>query len=112
MVPNASTTGGLPASAGTVQRLSIPEQPELVEDRDQPLYVNAKQYHRILKRRQARAKLEAQGKIPKERRVSHLNPSIKHVMFEALIKIPEECRVSNYNLNVVTLTLTSSSREV
>ena len=43
------------------------------DDRDQPLYVNAKQYHRILKRRQARARLEASGKIPKERRVSSVN---------------------------------------
>ncbi|CAI9733047.1 nuclear transcription factor Y subunit alpha-like [Octopus vulgaris] len=38
------------------------------ETGEEPLYVNAKQYHRILKRRQARAKLEALGKIPKERR--------------------------------------------
>lgn len=36
-------------------------------DNDEPLYVNAKQYHRIMKRRQQRAKLEAQGKIPKNR---------------------------------------------
>ncbi|EUB61905.1 Nuclear transcription factor Y subunit alpha [Echinococcus granulosus] len=35
---------------------------------EEPLYVNAKQYNRILKRRQARGKLEAQGRIPKERR--------------------------------------------
>ncbi|OTF71962.1 nuclear transcription factor Y subunit alpha-like protein [Euroglyphus maynei] len=35
---------------------------------EEPLYVNAKQYHRIIKRRLARAKLEQQGKISKTRR--------------------------------------------
>ena len=43
--------------------------PVAMETLDEPLYVNAKQYHRIIKRRQARAKLEAEGKIPKVRKV-------------------------------------------
>jgi len=57
MVPGAA--GGSP----TIQRIPLPETLE-----EEPLYVNAKQYHRILKRRQARAKLEAEGRIPKERK--------------------------------------------
>ena len=52
-----------------MQRIPLPGAEMLEEE---PLYVNAKQYHRILKRRQARAKLEAEGKIPKERRVGAL----------------------------------------
>merc|ERR1712150_304489 len=52
-------TGGSP----TIQRIPLPEMLE-----EEPLYVNAKQYHRILKRRQARSKLEAEGRIPKERK--------------------------------------------
>lgn len=60
MVPGGSTVP-------TMQRIPLPGAEMLEEE---PLYVNAKQYHRILKRRQARAKLEAEGKIPKERRVS------------------------------------------
>ncbi|XP_030633203.1 nuclear transcription factor Y subunit alpha [Chanos chanos] len=52
-------------SVPTMQRIPLPGAEMLEEE---PLYVNAKQYHRILKRRQARAKLEAEGKIPKERR--------------------------------------------
>lgn len=62
MVPGA---GSVPA----IQRIPLPGAEMLEEE---PLYVNAKQYHRILKRRQARAKLEAEGKIPKERRVGEI----------------------------------------
>merc|ERR1712025_1359477 len=58
MVPGASNTQN-------IQRLPL-AAPEMLEE--EPLYVNAKQYHRILKRRQARAKLEAEGRIPKERK--------------------------------------------
>ncbi|KAJ9600781.1 hypothetical protein L9F63_001061, partial [Diploptera punctata] len=47
-----------------VQIIPLPGTEFLEEE---PLYVNAKQYRRILKRRQARAKLEAEGRIPKER---------------------------------------------
>ncbi|XP_026868237.1 nuclear transcription factor Y subunit alpha isoform X2 [Electrophorus electricus] len=68
---NVVNTGGMVmmvqggSSVPTMQRVPLPGA-ELLEE--EPLYVNAKQYHRILKRRQARAKLEAEGKIPKERR--------------------------------------------
>lgn len=55
-----------------MQRIPLPGAEMLEEE---PLYVNAKQYHRILKRRQARAKLEAEGKIPKERRQKYLHES-------------------------------------
>lgn len=59
----------VPSTSGVsqFQRVPIPGTEFLEEE---PLYVNAKQYRRILKRRQARAKLEAEGKIPKERPVS------------------------------------------
>ncbi|KHJ89055.1 CCAAT-binding transcription factor subunit B [Oesophagostomum dentatum] len=40
-----------------------------VAKEEEPLYVNARQYHRILKRRAARQKLEAEGRLPKKRQV-------------------------------------------
>ena len=52
------------------QAMGSQRLPVAMETLDEPLYVNAKQYHRIIKRRQARAKLEAEGKIPKTRKVS------------------------------------------
>ena len=58
MVPGA---GSVP----TIQRTPLPGLKMLEEE---PLYINAKQYHLIFKRRQARTKLEAGGEIPKERR--------------------------------------------
>ncbi|XP_020487939.1 nuclear transcription factor Y, alpha, like isoform X14 [Labrus bergylta] len=75
---NMVNAGGMvmmvPGGGGvqTMQRIPLPGAEMLEEE---PLYVNAKQYHRILKRRQARAKLEAEGKIPKERRQKYLHES-------------------------------------
>ncbi|XP_058835863.1 nuclear transcription factor Y subunit alpha-like isoform X1 [Topomyia yanbarensis] len=72
---SSSTTSGTPtgpsASATMVtassSNIEAIQTMASMESEEEPLYVNAKQYKRILKRRQARAKLEAQGKIPKER---------------------------------------------
>lgn len=64
----AQMMSGAGAGGGGIYR-----HPDLHQLEEEPLYVNAKQYHRILKRRQARAKLEAQLKLHREKQVRYGN---------------------------------------
>ncbi|OBA20126.1 hypothetical protein METBIDRAFT_44790 [Metschnikowia bicuspidata var. bicuspidata NRRL YB-4993] len=58
----------------------IPHPPPAEELIEQPFYVNAKQYHRILKRRIARAKLEETLKIARTRKPYLHESRHKHAM--------------------------------
>lgn len=67
MVNNASTTQNAPSPST-----------DAASDEEPLLYVNARQYKRILKRRAARARLHELGKIPKERPVSIVDIKIEY----------------------------------
>ncbi|CAF1556289.1 unnamed protein product, partial [Adineta steineri] len=66
-------TSGLTTSSSGQSQTQTTVTSEPTEE--EPLYVNAKQYNRILKRRAARAKLEAEGRIPRERKRKFLHES-------------------------------------
>lgn len=85
--PTANAPGGNylvmvnnPNGVPAIQRCPVVTPPEADEE---PLYVNAKQYNRIIKRRLARAKLEQQGRIPKERRKYLHESRHRHAMNRA-----------------------------
>ncbi|KAE9011361.1 hypothetical protein PF005_g10586 [Phytophthora fragariae] len=59
-------------------RPSTPNSAEATEE--EPVYVNAKQYHRIMIRRQQRAKLEAKLGNPRQRKAYLHDSRHKHAM--------------------------------
>jgi hypothetical protein len=75
-VGRPSVAAPMPPPPGTVQQQQA--SPEMVpggSQEESPLYVNAKQFHRILKRRVARQKLEEQLRLTSKGRKPYLHES-------------------------------------
>jgi hypothetical protein len=65
----------------------IPVNPQIIfsmtQNADEPLYVNAKQYHRILKRREARARWERAHANAKKDKVCYIFINVKGYIHES-----------------------------
>lgn len=76
-VPNPQAMMGRPGVPQAQMAMAHPQSPEMPASgvEESPLYVNAKQFHRILKRRVARQRLEEQLRLTSKGRRPYLHES-------------------------------------